>query len=127
MIVALAVIIGGCRWQANELELTTQGVDHAQHIFQPEGGLTCFQIHNEAHTNPRRQSQLGLRKAQLLPCGTQCITELSSSLYGVHHQPYFPFGKLSARTNDGASNVSRSGNFPYCHGRLGKMPKIEIG
>ncbi len=36
------------------LELSAQGIDDTQHVFQPQGGLACFKIDDEAHANPCR-------------------------------------------------------------------------
>ncbi len=66
MVVAPGKMFAGRRSQAGELELSTQGVDHAKHVFQPQGGLACFTVDDEMHTNACHQSQLGLRQAQPL-------------------------------------------------------------
>ncbi len=58
------------------MDFTAQGIDDSQHVFQPQGGLACFKVDNEAHTHPSRQRQLGLGQPELLASGTQCIAEL---------------------------------------------------
>jgi hypothetical protein len=55
MLVARRVIFWGGGWQAFDLERSTQGVDHAQHVFNPQSGLSSFKVDDEAHTNPGRQ------------------------------------------------------------------------
>lgn len=76
MIAPLTLIIGSTRWQATQLDLTTQCINDPQHVFQSQGGLACFKVDNEAHTHPSRQRQLGLCQPELLASGTQCIAEL---------------------------------------------------
>jgi hypothetical protein len=39
-------------------------------------GLPASKSNNEAHTNPRREGQLGLCQPELLASGAQCIAEL---------------------------------------------------
>jgi hypothetical protein len=111
MLVALRLILWGGRWQSDELERSTQGVNHTQHVFQPERGLACFKVDDEAHTNACSQSQLRLCQAQLLACRTQRVTELFCGLYGAHHWFYLPIGKLLANSKKKASYFSRSGIF----------------
>jgi hypothetical protein len=77
MVAALALIVGRNRWQPAQLDLSTQGINDPKHGFKLQGGLACFKVDDESHTNPCREGQLGLRKPELLPSGTKCIAELS--------------------------------------------------
>jgi hypothetical protein len=72
MVTTLTLIVGHDRWQAAQLDLTTQSINDPQHVFQSQGGLACFKVDNEAHTHPSRQRQLGLGQPELLASGTQC-------------------------------------------------------
>jgi hypothetical protein len=76
MVAILTSILGCNGWQSAQLDLSTQGINDPQHVFQSQGGLACLKIDNEAHTNPCRESQLGLCQADLLARGTQSIAEL---------------------------------------------------
>lgn len=58
------------------MDLTTQGINDPQYVFQPHRGLASLKFNNEAHTNPRRQRQLRLGQPEMLASGTQCIAEL---------------------------------------------------
>ncbi len=70
MAVILSLIVGSSRWQSTQLNLTAQGINDPQHVFQPQGGLACFKVDNEAHAHPSRQRQLGLRQPELLASST---------------------------------------------------------
>jgi hypothetical protein len=76
MVATFTLIVGHGRWQAAQLNLSAQGINDPQHIFQSQGGLACFKVDNEAHTNPCRQRQLRLCQPELLASGTQYIAEL---------------------------------------------------
>jgi len=73
MAATLALIVGHGGWQPAQLDLSTQGINDPQYVFQSQGGLACFKVDNEAHTHPSRQRQLGLSQPQLLASGTQCM------------------------------------------------------
>ncbi|OGB30190.1 MAG: hypothetical protein A3F78_04640 [Burkholderiales bacterium RIFCSPLOWO2_12_FULL_61_40] len=72
MVRALVWVCGIGGWQSAQLHLSTQGINDPQNIFQSQGGFARFKIDDEAHTNPRRQGQLGLRQPELLAGSTQC-------------------------------------------------------
>jgi len=71
MAIILSLIIGSSRWQAAQLDFSTQGINDPQHVFQSQGGLACFEVDNEAHAYPSRQRQLGLGQPELLASGTE--------------------------------------------------------
>jgi hypothetical protein len=73
---ALALIVGRNRWQPAQLNLATEGINDPKHVFKSQGGLACFKVDDEAHTNPCREGQLGLRQPKLLASGTKCMAEL---------------------------------------------------
>jgi len=76
MVAAFTSIIGRRVWQSGQLDLSTQGINDSQHVFQSQGELACLKLDDEAHTNPCREGQLGLCQPELLASGTQCIAEL---------------------------------------------------
>ena len=76
MVATFSLISGSSGGQSAQVDLTTQGVNDPQHIFQPHRGLASLEVNNEAHTNPRRQRQLRLGQPEMLASGTQCIAEL---------------------------------------------------
>ncbi len=57
------------------VDLATQGINDPHHVFQPHGRFACLEFHNEAHADPSREGQIGLRQAELLASRTQCIAE----------------------------------------------------
>lgn len=59
------------------MDLSTQGINDPQHVFQSQGRLACFKFNDEAHTNPGREGQLGLCQPELPARGTKCVAELS--------------------------------------------------
>jgi hypothetical protein len=58
-------------WQSSQLDLSTQSINDPQQLFQPQGGLACLKVDDEAHSRPTAESQLGLRQPELLASGTQ--------------------------------------------------------
>jgi len=76
MVVGLALACAGKGWQSAQLDLSTQGINDAQDIFESHRGLARFKIDDEAHTNPRRQSQLRLRQMELLAGSAQRSAKL---------------------------------------------------
>ncbi len=72
MVAALASIVGRNAGQSAQMDLPTPGIDDPQHVFQSQGGLACLKVDDEAHTNPCRQSQLGLCQPKLLASDTKC-------------------------------------------------------
>jgi len=90
----LASIVGRNGRQSAQLNLSTQGINDPQYVFQSQSGLACFKIDDEAHTNPSCQRQLGLRETELFASGTQCIAECWGDRMDVM-----------------ACSVSRSGNY----------------
>ena len=38
--------------QAIDLQLATEGLQHAQHVFEADGGFAGLQLNNEAHPTP---------------------------------------------------------------------------
>jgi hypothetical protein len=76
MVAALA-LIGRNRWQSGQLDLSTQGINDPQHVFESQGGLAGFKVDDEANTNPCREGQLGLRQPELLACSAKGIADLS--------------------------------------------------
>jgi len=54
MVGTLTSIVGCNGWQSAQLDFSTQGINDPQHVFQSQGGLACFKIDDEAHTNPCR-------------------------------------------------------------------------
>ncbi|MFA7292032.1 MAG: hypothetical protein WC023_07260 [Rhodocyclaceae bacterium] len=76
MVAPLISIVGYTGWQSAQLDLSTQGINDPQHVFKSQGGLACLKVDDEAHTNPRRKSQLGLRQPNLLASRMQRSAEL---------------------------------------------------
>jgi hypothetical protein len=76
MVTTFTLIVGHDRWQAAQLDLTPQSVNDPKHVFQSQGGFACLKVDDEAHTNPRREGQLGLCQPELLASGAQCFAEL---------------------------------------------------
>lgn len=72
------LVFGSNGWQSAQLELSTQGINDPQNILKSQSGLARLKIDNEAHTNPCRQGQLGLRQSELLAGSSKCIAELLS-------------------------------------------------
>jgi len=54
MVGALTSIVGCNGWQSDQLDLSTQGINDPQHIFQSQGGFTCLKVYDETHTHPCR-------------------------------------------------------------------------
>jgi hypothetical protein len=84
MIKALILACTGKGWQSDQLDLSTQGINDPQDIFESHRGLARFKIDDEAHTNPCRQGQPRLRQMELLAGGAQRIAELLRRSYGRH-------------------------------------------
>jgi len=76
MVATFTLIVCRNGWQSAQLDLSTQGINDPQHVFQSQGGLARFKVDDEAHTNPRREGQLGLCQPEMLASGTKCIAEL---------------------------------------------------
>jgi hypothetical protein len=55
------------------VDLTTEGINDPQHLFQSQGGFACLKVNDESHTNPCRQRQLWLCQPELLAGGTKGI------------------------------------------------------
>jgi len=72
MVAALTSIVGRNAGQSAQLDISTQGIDDPQHVFQSQGGLASFKVDDEAHANPCRQGQLGLCQPELLASDTKC-------------------------------------------------------
>ena len=72
----LARPIGSRRWQSDQLDLASQGIDHPQDVFKSQGGFACFEINDEAHSDPRGQRQLRLCQPELLARCSKRIAEL---------------------------------------------------
>jgi hypothetical protein len=72
MLSALLLSLRHNGWQSAQLELSTQGINDPQNILKSHGGFAGFKIDDEAHTNPCRQGQLGLRQPELLAPSTKC-------------------------------------------------------
>jgi|GEM_PF-1975857 len=70
MVGAFSSIFGCNGRQSAQLDLTTQGINDPQYVFQSYGGFACFKVDNEAHTHPCGQRQLGLGQPELLASGT---------------------------------------------------------
>lgn len=70
MAVALELVFGSRGWQTAQLDLSPQGIDDPQYVFQSQGGFARFKFDYEAHAHPRRQGQLGLCQPELLTGGT---------------------------------------------------------
>ena len=70
-----SIVVCNCR-QSVQLNLSTQGINDPQHVLKSHGRLACLKVNDEAHTNPCRKRQLGLRQFELFASGTQCTAEL---------------------------------------------------
>lgn len=76
MVATFTLIVGRNGRQSAQLDLSTQGVDDPQHVFQSQGGFACLKVDDEAHPHPSREGQLGLCQSEMLASGTKCIAEL---------------------------------------------------
>jgi hypothetical protein len=52
MVAALASIVGRSGWQSAQLDLSTKRINDPKHVLKSQGGLACFKVDDEAHTNP---------------------------------------------------------------------------
>ena len=77
MVATFTLLVGHGGRQPAQLDLSTQGINDPQYVFQSQGGFPSFKVDNEAHTNPCRQRQLGLGQPERLASGAQCRAELS--------------------------------------------------
>jgi len=77
MVAALTSPVGCHGWQSAQQDLSTQGINDPQYVFQSQGGFACLEVDYEAHTNPCREGQLRLCQPELLASGTKGAPELS--------------------------------------------------
>jgi hypothetical protein len=54
MVIALRLGLRSSRWQAAQLDLSTQGINDPQDVLKAQGWLAGLKVNDESHANPCR-------------------------------------------------------------------------